>query len=441
MGGGITGLVAARALARRGHAVTLLEQGRRLGGKIRTEHVDGFVIEAGPDSFLARKRAALDLCRELELAGELVAASEPRRVRVHARDTLHPLPEGIKLVPTQIEPIERSGLFTTAEAARIAQDLVLPAASPVEDESLASLIRRRMGQAALDRLVAPLLAGIHAADPERLSVRATFPALARAEQEWGSLMRGLGRSADGSPFVTLAGGLGDLVERLVARSHGAELRTATAVTGVERTAHGYRLDLGSGAVLRADALILAVPAPEAARLLAPLAPGAASLLEGIRHVSTAVVTLGYRAREIPPLDGHGFVVARDQPSAITACTWTSAKWPGRAPEGFALIRAHMGSAVRPLDPEACDAQLIGGAREALATAMGLTAEPVLVQVARWPDAIPQYDVGHRERIDRVMMDVARSPRLAVAGAALRGSGLPDCIGQGVAAAEWVANVD
>lgn len=446
VGGGITGLVAARALAGAGHEVVVLEEAPRLGGKIRTVRSDGFLIEAGPDSFLARKPHAARLCRELGLEGSLIGSREPRRVYVHAGDALHPLPRGVGLVPTLLEPIEQSGLFTPEESARIAADLDLPGGAPEGDESLGSLIRRRMGQAALDRLVAPLIGGIYAADPERLSVRATFPELLEAERRKGSLIRGLAALADGaarpdgvppvpgSPFLTLAEGLETLVDRIVAASPGVTFRTSARIVGIEPAPGRYRLVSQDGEAVEADGVVLTVPAPSAAALLAPLAPVAAFLLAEIETVSTAVVTLAYRARDLGPLEGHGFVVARDQASPITACTWTSSKWAGRAPQGWALVRAHLGSAVRPLDPDADDERLVAAAREGLVVGMGAAAEPAAAWVARWPSSIPQYAVGHRERIDHVLRDVARLPRLAVGGAAYRGVGIPDCIAQGLVAA-------
>lgn len=450
VGGGITGLVAARTLSLAGHPTTLLEREARLGGKIRTERRDGFLIEAGPDSFIATKPAGLALCRELGLAGSLIGTKDPARVYVFARGALHALPDGVRVVPTRLWPITRSSLFTPAEKARIAADLVLPGGTAAADESLGSLIRRRMGRAALDRLVGPLASGIYAADPERLSVEATFPQLSAAVRDRGSLMRGLrtGRipaptfAASANPrstFVSLAEGLGSLVDRVAEalRASGGGVRSSAAVAWLAWTDGGYRMGLEDGTTVEADGVILAVPAPDAARLLQPLAPTAAALLGGIACVSTVVVTLAYRAFELPELGGHGFVVARDQPAPITACTWTSSKWPGRAPEGRALLRVYLGSATHPVDLDAADEWLISSARQGLAAAMGVKSEPVLAVIDRWPGALPQYAVWHRERVATIRTELARYPRLTIAGAAYGGVGLADCIAQGAAAARKV----
>lgn len=454
----MAGLAAARALAAAGHAVTLLERDAVLGGKIRTARSGGFLVESGPDSFLAAKPSAIALCREVGLGGEIVSAREPRRVAVYAAGALHPLPDGVRLVPTRLMPILRSSLFTAVEKARIAADLVLPARPPAGDESVGSLIRRRLGRAALDRLVAPLIGGIYGADPEQLSAEATFPHLCRAERDHGSLIRGARAAMDAadaddadtgnaagaaaptarSPFVTLAGGMGSLIERVAETLAGHDLRKSAAVARLARSGAGYRLDLEDGTAVEAEGVVLAAPAMEAARILTRLAPTAASLLAGIEHVSTAVVSLGFKAGDLPTLDGHGFVVARDQPSPITACTWSSSKWPDRAPPHCALLRAYLGSAVAPVDLEQPDERLVAAARDGIARTMGVAAEPVIARVHRWPAAMPQYAVGHRDRVARIEAEVAGFPRLALAGAAYDGVGIPDAIASGLSAARRVA---
>lgn len=442
LGGGIAGLAATWALARGGHAVTLLERDPRVGGKIRTLTRAGFRFEAGPDSFLTTKPHALELCRALGLEDELVRAA-PGPTYVWSRGRLYRLPRGTRLLPTRLGPLLASDLLTPLEKARAAFDLFLPGGGGEGDESLASLVGRRMGRAVVDRIAAPLLAGIHAADPERLSVHATFPALRDAERSHGSLMRGLGAQAEPAPsappFATLAGGLERLVERLVASLTGVDLRTDSEVTALIRHGSGWRIAAGGAPEIDAEAIVVAVPSWAAAPLLAPHAPRAAALLGAVEWVSTAVVTLGYHAGDAPPLAGHGFVVARDQPARITGCTWVSAKWPGRAPEGTVLLRAYLGHAGDPLELAASDEALAALARADLARAIGLAAEPILVDVARWPRAMPQLEVGHLARLEAAERELARLPRIALAGAGYRGSGIPDCVAQALRAADLVTS--
>lgn len=489
VGGGITGLAAAHALvtassptARPAHEVVLLEADARLGGKVLTVRRDGCLLEAGPDAFLTTKPHALHLVRALGLEAELIGPSAPRTVSVVWRGRLHPLPEGLALIaPTRAGPLLRSTLFGLLEKVRMGCDLLLPARRSDGDESLAAFVRRRLGRAAVDRLASPLLAGIYAGDVERLSLRATFPHLAEVERRYGSLIRGLvasrptlagasaasgarGRPAaeadelsaaapvgqgDGTsvadpggsaglPLVmTLRAGMGRLVERLVEvlERAGAELRVGTAVETIERRPGGYTLHLAARGRVDADGVILACPAFVAARLLARLAPEAARLLDQIRYASTATVSLAFPAAAAGAVPaGHGFVVARGEGVRITACTCLSAKWPGRAPPGTVLLRAYVGSA---LDPDALvlsDDEIVAEVRRDLARTMGLTATPLFAVVMRWPQAMPQYEVGHLERLAEVDRRLAAFPGLALAGAGYRGLGLPDCIRQGEEAA-------
>lgn len=451
VGGGITGLAAAYGLAQaeglRAGEVTLYEEAPRLGGKILTERMDGFLLEAGPDSFLTSKPEAVALSRALGLGEELVGTGRDRTVYVLSRGRLHPLPEGLALVaPTRVLPFLRSRLFTLPEKARIGAELFLPPRTSDGDESLGAFVRRRLGQAALDRIAAPLLAGIYAGDAEQLSLEATFPLLRDLERRHGSVIAGMlarrrvAPGADGRLplFATLRGGLDRLVDRLGAALEGVEVRTEAGVGAIAREGSGYLLDLTTGERARSDAVILATPAFVTASLLQPLAPEAASLLRQIPYASTATVSLAFREGDLPPLRGHGFVVARGEGRRITACTWASAKWPDRAPPGFALLRAYVGSAGDAAVLEQSDEEILRVVGEELYAAMGITASPVLRRIVRWPASMPQYTVGHLERLAAAEAALARLPRLFLAGAAYRGIGLPDCIRQGLAAAAAVA---
>ncbi|MDR7449773.1 MAG: protoporphyrinogen oxidase [Armatimonadota bacterium] len=456
VGGGMTGLAAAHALVtassstgRTAGEVVLLEADARLGGKVLTVRRDGFLLEAGPDAFLTTKPHALHLTRALGLEAELIGPGEPRTVAVFWRGRLQPLPEGLALIaPTRVGPLLRSTLFGLLEKARMGCDLLLPARRDDGDESLAVFVRRRLGQAAVDRLASPLLGGIYAGDVERLSLRATFPHLAEVERRYGSLIRGLVASRPARPgasagpglpvFMTLRAGMGRLVERLVEvlEAAGVAVRAGTAVETIERRPGGYMLHLADGGRVDADGVILACPAYAAARLLARLAPEAARLLDQIRYASTATVSLAFPAMTTTGVvpGGHGFVVARGEGVRITACTCLSAKWPGRAPPGTLLLRAYVGSALDPDVLTMTDDEIVAEVRRDLARTMGLTAGPLFSVVTRWPQAMPQYEVGHLERLAEVDRRLAAVPGLTLAGAGYRGLGLPDCIRQGQEAA-------
>lgn len=434
VGGGLTGLTAARTLARAGHDPVLLEAGDRLGGVIRTVRQDGFLIEAGPESFVTRKPALLDLCRELGLENELLFRRSAGRTAVYARGRLRPLPAGMAIAPTRLAPLLASGIFGPLEKLRLTADLVLPPEAGEGDRSLGEIVRRRLGPAALDRLVAPIAAGIYAADPDRLSLAATFPEILEAARQ-GSLIRHLRPSpirgkAPSSLFATLQGGLESLVERLAGDLGGSDVRTGARVARLDRVEAGWGLSLAGGAVVEGDAAVLAVPAAEAVRLLAGALPRASGVLGGFRRASTAVVTLGYRAGVVPVPDSNGFVVAHDEDLPVTAATFSSSKWPGRAPAGRVLVRAYLGRAGDPLDSGADDTELVQRALSGLGLATGWRADPILARVDRWWDAMPQYGVGHLDRVAAVEKELAHAPGVLLAGADYRGIGLGDCVEQG-----------
>jgi oxygen-dependent protoporphyrinogen oxidase len=454
VGGGITGLAAAHALDRaaaRGEldGAVLLEADARLGGKVRTERVDGFLIEEGPDSFITIKLQAVQLARELGLGDRLVGTLEPRHVFVRHGGRLLPLPEGMTgLIPVRLEPFVRSPLFSLREKARFGlEPFIRPAANGV-DESLGGFVRRRLGSAAVDRLAAPLLAGIHAGDIDRLSLRATFPQLADAERRYGSLTRAvlarrkaIGRSAGPNRdaplpmFMTLRGGLEELIRGVASSLRYVSVRTRTPVAGLRSRNGGYVLDLANGEHLEAEVVILAVPSGVVGQLLGQVNGAAAGVARAIRSISTAVIAFGFRREQVRhTLNGHGYVGSHREPTAHTACTWVSSKWPARAPEGMVQLRCFVGrdGAQDALAME--DDDLTAAVMAELRPVLGITGDPVLTRLYRWPDAMPQYEVGHLGRLAAMEDALAATPGLVAAGAPYRGVGLPDCIAQGVLAA-------
>jgi oxygen-dependent protoporphyrinogen oxidase len=439
VGGGIAGLSAAFTLQAAGRDVLLLEAGPRLGGVIRTETVDGFVIEAGPDAILAQKPEGLALCRALGIADRLVPTTPRRRtVFVLRGGRLHPLPEGMMLaVPTRILPFLQSRLFSWPGKLRMGLDLLLPRRACDADESIASLLRRRFGREAVDRLGEPLMAGIHAGDPEKLSIQATFPRFVDLERRHRSLIRGMWASrprgdAAGRPaFYSLAGGLGELVGALAGRLTAGSVRLGTRVTALRRDSGTFTLTLHDGSTLAAQSVILAVPAHAAAPLVSALSPEAALLLQTIPFASSATVALGYRRADVThSLDGHGMLVPRSERLRCSACTFVSSKFPGRAPEGHVLLRAFLGGA---RDPEVLgldDAELAALVRRERGPVLGLRGEPVLSRVYRWPQATPQMVVGHLDLVDRLDRIVEGLPGLFLTGAGLHGAGIPDGVADG-----------
>ena len=486
VGGGITGLAAARRLSRLAPRadVTLFERDTRLGGKIVTERVDGFTIEGGPDSFLSVKPRGVGLCQEIGLGAALQGTIEAnRRTFVMKRGALYPLPEGLTgLVPTELGPILQSDLLSWFAKARFALDFVLPPRRSEGDETLAAFVQRRLGGEVYARLIEPLMAGIYAGDGRKLSLAATFPQLREAERRHGSLIRGVlaTRSASsagtgtgtGGPtpkpgFLTPRDGTGALVTALEhhLRAAGVHIRTDCEATGLIPAGGGYRLVIGpdhqvtetplsrapgeGGGVpefseglppddTTFDAIILATPAWATAKLLRDVDAEASRALAAIPHVSSATISLGYRQEDLSrPPDGYGYVVPRSEGRPVLACTWTSNKWAQRAPDGHVLLRAFAGRAGQPDPLDQSDAELIDLARNEFRDILGLTADPVVSRVYRWPEGMPQYNLGHLDRVGIAEARLAAHPALAVAGNGYHGVGIPDCIRSGETAAERI----
>ncbi|HUG54528.1 MAG TPA: protoporphyrinogen oxidase [Vicinamibacteria bacterium] len=438
VGGGISGLSAALALHQAGRDVHLVEASGRFGGVIHTERVEGFVIEAGPDSILAQKPEGIALCRAVGLGERLIPTNpETRTIFVARGSRLHALPEGMMLaVPTRVFPFLRSRLFSWPGKLRMGLDLVLPRGGAGGDESIASLLRRRFGEEAVERLGEPLMAGIHAGDPERLSIRATFPRFVELEARHRSLIRGMWAArpraaGSGSAFYSLVGGLAELVDAVVERIPAARRHLHSPVAALSRGADGFHLSLAGGRILTARAVVLAVPAPAAAPLVASLSPEAAPLLADIPFASSATVALGYRRRDVAhPLDGYGLLVPRGEGLRASACTFVSTKFASRAPDGHVLLRVFLGGTRDPDVLGLDDAALAALAGREMSPLLGLRGDPVLVRVHRWPRATPQMEVGHLDRMARLEGVVSGVAGLFLTGAGLRGTGLPDSIADG-----------
>ncbi|MGO9832742.1 MAG: protoporphyrinogen oxidase [Polyangiaceae bacterium] len=453
IGGGITGLAAARAAQQQARerasavSVTLLEASPRLGGNLITERTGGFVLDAGPDSWVRAKPHASALARDLGLGGSLVGTSEEaRRYFIAWAGRLHPVPEGLVLgVPTRLGPLAAAGLFSWRGKLRMALEPLVSARAfdGDDDESIADFAARRLGREAAERLVAPLLGGISAGDASDLSVRAAFPQLVAMERDHGSLVGGMraarrAREESGanetSAFESLVGGVGDLVEALVdrLRTDGVTLCVSAKVTRVGREGPSWVVETETGERLIADAILLATGAPAAASVLGQLDAGVGQMLSSLSFASTATVFLGYRRSDVRhPLIGSGFLVPRALGRPILAGTWVSSKWRGRAPEGHVLLRAFVGGARGEEVLARDDKALVRLARDELCVLMGLDAEPVLSRVFRFTRKSPQMRVGHLARMRALHDRVALlAPGVRLAGGGYDGIGIPDCIRQG-----------
>ena len=465
VGAGIAGLAAAYELHARGTRFRVLEARPRAGGLILTERADGFTIDAGPDSLLVQKPAAITLCDELGLSARLVPTLPPRTAYILRAGTLYPLPQASVLgIPTRLLPLVSNGLLSAPAKLRMMMDLVLPArtSADTDDESIGSFFRRRFGVEAVTYVAEPLLAGIHSGNVERLSMRALFPRLLDAEREHGSVIRALRRggrtTADEGPFRSLPGGIGELVAALVPALPEGGLRCNSRVQAVEaspgnlaslgspgspssqshrdqtdqRSHRPYTVCLDGGGTVRAGALILAVPAYAAADLLAPVDAELAALCRSVGYTSTAAVVLSYaRSAVRHPLRGTGFLVPRaERQYTITAASWVSSKWPGRAPEGQVLLRAFIGGARDPGALGRSDRELVQQAHADLAASLQIDGPPGLTRVYRWERANPQHEIGHLDRLAAIERRLERWPGLYLTGSGFRGVGIPDCLADG-----------
>jgi oxygen-dependent protoporphyrinogen oxidase len=470
LGGGITGLSAAYFLARarlEGAPIEeLLIEGRdRLGGSIQTERMEGFLIEGGPDSFLTEKPEATALCRALGLGDSLLGSNDAgRRTYVLHHSRLVPLPDGLMLlVPTRIWPMLTTPLLTLRGKLAMAAELFTkpPGArnGAANDESVASFMRRHFGDAMTQNIADPLLAGVFGGDSAALSIRSVLPRFYEMEQACGSLTRATLRAmrqkrarAKASPasnvvetaptlFMTLRDGMGRMVEALKQRLDSSQLFLSQSVLAIDPYERGvagrtYRIRSEGGVVLDADAVIMALPAYQCSRLASAFDPSLAQLLDSIPYSSAMTVSMGYAKNvlaQLPP--GFGFLVPRKEKRRLLACTFVHGKFNHRAPPGGALLRCFLGGS---RDPEALnlrDEDAIELCRRELGHILNLDAEPSFYRIYRWPQSMPQYEVGHAERVDAISRRLQNHPGLFVAGNAYSGIGISDCIRTAKTAAE------
>jgi oxygen-dependent protoporphyrinogen oxidase len=441
---------------KRPHEFVLFEAGAQLGGIVGTRSIAGYTVELGADSFITNKPWAVDLCRRLGIDGRLIPTNTHyRRSFVLRKGNPVPVPDGFQLLaPASIGEVLRSRLFSWRGKLRMTSEYFVPRGKSGRDESLASFVRRRLGREALERLIQPLVGGIYTSDPEKLSLRATMPRFIEMEQNYGSLIRALrsqqraGRTeastASGARyglFATPAGGISELVEALVEKVSGQTIvRCATEVARLTRNAEGrgFLVELSDRQQEHFDAIVLAVPAYRAARLIAGFAAPAAEKLDKIEYASTAIVASGHKLADIRhPLDAFGMVVPAMEKRRILAVSFTSRKFPGRAPEGCVQLRTFVGGAMQPELMQLSDDEILALVRTELEEILGVTWQPDFAIVARWSRSMPQYHVGHLDLIAGIERDLTGVPNLALAGQAYYGVGIPDTIHSGEIAAERV----
>jgi protoporphyrinogen/coproporphyrinogen III oxidase len=453
IGGGISGLAAAFALEEQRGAgaveYSLYESSPRLGGVLRTEAVEGCILEAGPDSFITEKPWAADFCRALGLGDQLIGSNDAdRKTYILARGRLSPMPDGLMfMVPTKILPTAFSPLFSWDTKLRMAKEFFHPPRSAGEDESVASLVERHYGAEMVDRLADPLLSGVYGGEAASLSVRAVLPRFAEMERVHGSLGRAmlaarkntrhLASKSTPPLFTSLKKGMQQLVEAVVPRLNPASLLTNTTVNSIHLEGAGWTVPAGEKTD-RYDAVILALPAHAAAPILSICGPELATELAGIGYSSSITVGLGYDRdvrHSLPP--GFGFLVPRSEGRQLLAATFVHNKFPHRAPEDRALLRCFFAGSNAENIWQLSDDVIVASVRDELQQILGLRAAPLFARVYKWKSAMAQYGIGHLERLERIERLRQRLPSLALAGNGYRGIGVPDCVRSGQDAARQV----
>ena len=442
IGGGISGLSAAYYLSKAGIRPTIVERKPRVGGVIHTSVIQGCVLEEGPDGFLGAKPWAMNLIRELGLADQVIGSNDHSRITyILKKGKLIRLPEGLMMmVPTKIMPMVESNLLGWGTKIRMGLEFFRQPGDPRPDRSVEDFLLDHYGQEAIDYLAEPLLAGVYGGDPREMSVNSVLSRFAEIEAKYGSLTRGVlaqpkpktdpAKPIKSSFLSTLKGGLGQLIEAL---RPCADVVHAN-VEALEQTGGGFRLR-ADGDWLEAEHVVLATTAQDGAPLVAPSQPELSKLLAGIPYTTSITLALGYKKATFDhPLNGHGFLVPKKERKHIFGCTWVGNKFDYRVPDDKIVLRCFLGGDAMPLS----DSEIVETARAEIRSIMGLEAEPIFHNIARWPSSMAQYTVGHEQRVKRIDEIVEAIPGLYLAGNAYRGIGIPDCVRMGQEAAAKIS---
>jgi protoporphyrinogen/coproporphyrinogen III oxidase len=450
IGGGISGLSAAFTLEKHRRAglaleYSLFESSARLGGVLLTEHVDGCLVETGPDSFLTEKPWAADLCREVGLTDQLIASNDrDRKTYILVNGRLVPMPDGLMfMVPTKMLPAIWSPLFSTRTKFRMMQEWFHPKRKSATDESVASFVDRHYGREVVDRLADPLLSGVYGGQADKLSLRAVLPRFADMEATHGSLGRAMISTLQKTPkpdapkplFTSLKNGMQQMADAIISHLLPAALHINTPVQAIQQQGASWLVSAGYASD-QFDAVILATSAPAAARLGLPTQ--LTSALSAIEYTSSVTIALAYDRQvrqSLPP--GFGFLIPRSEGKRLLAATFVHNKFPHRAPPDRALIRCFLGGAHHPAILDQTDEEILSLAKQELRQILNLTADPLFTRIYRWNDAMAQYNVGHIERILAIEEACRDLPNLALAGNAYHGIGVPDCVRSGADAANRI----
>jgi len=456
IGGGISGLSTAHRIhelsKKNGYGIEIivLERSGRLGGMVSSEVTDDLILEGGPDSFITTKPWALDLCLRLGMESRIIETNDySRRVLVAYGNRLWPLPEGFSFAPTRLAPFIFSPLFSFFGKLRMSLDLVLPRRKSIEDESVESFFTRRLGSEAFNLIVQPLVSGIYGTSPQNLSVRAALPQFVEMEEKHRSLimaMRKATQSRNGiknkgnasryNQFVSFRGGMRELVDALSSSLPGGVIQLNKSVTRIEPLGNTWQILTNNNESINADGVVIAIPAIHAADLIKGFDPLLGKYLSQIKYASSIVVNLLYRRENISqPLNAVGFVVPKTQGLPITACSFSSLKFTGRAPTETLLLRCFMGEDINKEIYNKDDSWLCDTTHNKLSGLLGISSEPLFSMVKRNPESMPQYTVGHLERIAKISQRAEQYPGMEFAGNAYKGVGIPDCVRSGEEAAE------
>lgn len=465
IGGGVAGLGAAYKIRRAADAgadvgFTLIEKDPRIGGKLLTERIGDFIVDGGSDAFIAQKPAVM---RVAKLAGfdlDRIPSDESRKkTLILKRGRLYEMPDGVmQFAPTKFVPFATTGLFSWPGKIRAGMDLFIPPkkvpAGALNDETLESLVVRRMGREILDRLAEPLVGGVHASDPALMSLAATFPNLLEMEQKYGCLIKGFlaqRKAAEESRrkyppdpanprtfFNSFRDGMQELPDKMAEAAGAENVRTGVGVSRLERAGEGWTVHLGDGRTLEGDAVVICTEGWAASDLLATIDADLSALIGTIPHSSSATVSMGFDTDDLGfSLDAFGVLCPQVERRALMAATYSSTKWPNRAPKGKALLRGFVGGPHNQAIMDLSDEQIVEIVRSEFRDILGLRVEPAFARVYRWINGMPQYTMGHLGRVDAIESGVSGVRTLGVGGGSYRGVGIPNCIESGEAAAAKV----
>lgn len=449
IGGGITGLTSAYYLQKAVHEnhlpynVMLIEASHRLGGQMQTYVKDGYVIEKGPDSFLETKENAAKLAVEVGLGDQLVN-NTPGKTYILAREQLHSIPSGAVMgIPTEIHPFITTKLFSFPGKLRAAADLIVPKSKMKTDQSLGAFFRRRLGDEVVENLIEPLLSGVYAGDIDKMSLMSLFPHFYNVEQKYRSIILGMKKEIPPRPkesihkkkgmFLTIKSGMQSFAEAIAQKLEPGSVKLGFRVESVQKVNNGYDIELNGGEVIQADSIIMAVPH----QVLHSILPKYEFLanFKDVPSTSVATIALGFSKDAIKQdLNATGYLVSRNSDYTITSCTWVDKKWPHTTPDGKVLIRTYVGRSGGEVVVELADDQIVNIVLADLAKTMKITKKPEVAVVTRWPNALPQYTIGHEDRLNKATDGLSKElPGIYMAGNSYKGIGISDCIKQGEAA--------